>query len=144
MRNASPQDRLEERLKSERPHYEAPPGFTESVLSRLPSSQSRSLSRERIAFLPCFALAFALLALAGVFSFQFLRTPSAFAPVTANTTPAPAIADDLNIVLPNITSEQVQALSLKLDQPLEKELEYVISDARQAIQFVASNFLPEK
>ena len=32
----------------------------------------------------------------------------------------------------------------RLDRPLEKELENVISDTRQAIQFVASNFLPEK
>jgi len=45
--------------------------------------------------------------------------------------------------LPNVSITQVPDLVAKLDEPLEKELKNVISDTRQAIQFVASNFLPE-
>jgi hypothetical protein len=51
---------------------------------------------------------------------------------------------DGKILLPTITAIQLQALTTKLDDPLEKELNNVISDTRVAIQFVASNFLPEK
>ena len=48
-----------------------------------------------------------------------------------------------SLPLPKLSAEQIQALSLRLDEPLEKELKNVISDTRQAIQFIASNFLPE-
>jgi hypothetical protein len=46
--------------------------------------------------------------------------------------------------LPQIRPEQFGELAVKMEQPLEKELENVINDTRSAIQFVASHFLPEK
>jgi len=46
--------------------------------------------------------------------------------------------------MPKVTSEQLDTLAVKLDQPLEKELHNMVSDTRQAIQFVAANFLPAK
>lgn len=45
--------------------------------------------------------------------------------------------------LPQLSSEQLAQISVKLDQPLQKELQSVISDTRQAIQFVAANFMPD-
>jgi hypothetical protein len=60
---------------------------------------------------------------------------------------APAISksepDPKQIELPKISMAQVQELTAKLDEPLQNELKNVISDTRQAIQFIASNFLPE-
>ena len=44
--------------------------------------------------------------------------------------------------IPSVSAEQVEALTAKIDEPLEKEMKSMISDTRQAIQFVAANFLP--
>ena len=132
---------LEERLRSAPPMREAPLGFTERVMSHLPAREESEPER-RFALFPRFAVAFAVVTVAAVSVFQFLRNNAPSTPVASNETPE--MAPELEIKIPEITSEQVQALTLKLDQPLEKELQYVISDTRQAIQFVASNFLPEK
>ena len=134
---------LEERLRSAPPVREAPIGFTERVMAHLANApvRERSVPERRFAFLPRFAIALAVVTVAAVGAFQFLRNSPPSTSLASNDLPE---TPDLEIKIPEITSEQVQALTLKLDQPLEKELEYVISDTRQAIQFVASNFLPEK
>jgi hypothetical protein len=48
-----------------------------------------------------------------------------------------------DVYIPSVTTEQFQALTARIDQPLERELENVLNDTRNAIRFVASNFLPE-
>jgi len=147
MRNDSRHnDSLEARLRARRPEYEAPAGFTDRVLAQLPSGKPRTEPEKRFSFFPSIALGMAALAFAAILAAQFLRKDSEPEQAASNPPPAVAIAhsSELNLALPRITSEQVETLTLQLNQPLEKELEYVISDTRQAIQFVASNFLPEK
>jgi len=41
-------------------------------------------------------------------------------------------------------SSELMRLSSRLDQPLEAELNAVVSDARSAVQGLASNFLPQR
>jgi hypothetical protein len=69
---------------------------------------------------------------------------SAVSPIRSENGVEVASAQSIEIPISQITAEQLQALTEKIDQPLEKELKNVISDTRLAIQFVASNFLPEQ
>jgi hypothetical protein len=143
---------IEERLRSEKAMRAAPHGFTERVMSRLP--EGPTADRERVptfAIWPRFALAIALIVILAVFAFEFAKPK--FSPLTASTHQPASVATSgypesqmtaADLAIPVITPEQIQALTVKLDDPLEKELNNVISDTRQAIQFVALNFLPEK
>ena len=146
---------MEERLRRERPVHCAPEGFTERVMANLP--EARSVGDEapgrKTLFWPRFALGFAVVAITTVLAFEFLKEPEVEPVVALNTanesnasiTAVESVsAESISFPMPKITSEQLQALTTRLDQPLEKELENVISDTRLAIQFVASNFLPEK
>ncbi|MGZ8938904.1 MAG: hypothetical protein ACXW32_06810 [Limisphaerales bacterium] len=148
-------DSIEERLRNERPVHSAPEGFTDRVMANL--SDSRPVREEEVetrgALWPRFALRLALITIATVLAFQFLKGPVVEPQIALNGAHEPAAdpeqvpsvaVEPLTFPVPRITSEQLQALTTRLDQPLEKELENVISDTRQAIQFVASNFLPEK
>ena len=148
-------ENIEQRLRSEKPMlpmHKAPHGFTERVISRLPDrSAVEGEQAPSLLFWPRFALGVAVIAIAAVFAFEFSqpKTNQMIAShqqaegVVAPTHSEPVLAAaDLSI--PVITPEQIQALTVKLDDPLEKELNNVISDTRQAIQFVALNFLPEK
>lgn len=138
---------IEERLRREKPEHSAPVGFTERVMTRLADPVAKRENRPALLW-PRLSLAIAVLAIAGVFAFEF------FSPfhqgqiaegAPQSVVPAPnEAASTAGLEIPRITPEQFQALATKLDQPLEKELENVISDTRIAIQFVASNFLPEK
>lgn len=127
--------------------HRAPADLTERVMSRLSEEPATNTAAEpRPVYWPRFALSLALVVIAAVFAFEFLN-PQPEPPVVvvaANEVPPPGPAEGVSLTLPRITAEQVQALTVKLDQPLEKELKNVISDTRLAIQFVASNFLPEK
>ena len=149
-------ENIEQRLRSEKPMlrmHKAPHGFTERVVARLP--ESSTIERESAPTLvlwPRLALGVAVIAIAAVFAFEFSK-PNSNQMIASNqqTTEAVAAPTDSEPVLaaadlsiPVITPEQIQALTVKLDDPLEKELNNVISDTRQAIQFVALNFLPEK
>lgn len=153
MRNAK--NSMEERLRKERPAHSAPAGFTERVMAHLPETRGLREERteERTVWWPRFALGLAVIAIVAVFAFEFFKGPqvqpqagvnSTESPEARNTVVLSEAVEPLTFPVSNITSEQFQALTVKLDQPLEKELENVISDTRQAIQFVASNFLPEK
>ena len=145
---------IEERLRNERPAHSAPAGFTERVMAKLPNAHSNisEAPQRRPLWWPRFALGLAVVAIATVIAFEFLKEPqvepvlvvNTAAGLDANRAPVLSSADSLDFTVPKITSEQLQALTTKLDQPLEKELENVISDTRLAIQFVASNFLPER
>jgi hypothetical protein len=146
---------IEQRLRAEKLMHAAPAGFTERVMSRLPKVRHDSptvpVQVHGYGFLLRFAMAFSAIVIAAVFAFEFSRPkPAQLAESSAQSESiAPAAQPEVSIVksdilIPVITPEQVQALTMKLDDPLEKELNNVISDTRQAIQFVALNFLPEK
>jgi len=143
-------DNIEQRLRPEKPMFKAPDDFTERVMSRLPSER-KAAAPERFALLPRLAFCFAVLAAAAFFASDFSR-PTSGPLIASSHSPEPVASSDpqkpelaaVDLSIPVITSEQIQALTVKLDDPLQKELNNVISDTRQAIQFVASNFLPEK
>jgi hypothetical protein len=148
-KNQSNMQSIEDRLRAERPARKAPGDLTDRVMSNLPSHiRSRPESEPTFAFWPRFALGVALVAVIATASLHYLRpNPQQHpGPTSASPTPMATLppADSLDIALPQIQSGQIEALSLHLDQPLQKELQYVISDTRQAIQFVAASFLPEK
>ena len=107
----------------------------------------------RVTWWPRFAMGLALIAIATALAFEFLKEPPVTSQMAVNSPETSTFnhaavqssaPEPLIFLVPNITREQFQALTTRLDRPLEKELENVISDTRQAIQFVASNFLPEK
>ncbi len=136
--------RIEHRLRAERPMYAAPDDLADRVMAHLPPRIS-GVRRERMVIWPRFAIAFGVVAVA-MLLFRFYPDRSGTGTgtgvnVASNTGIAP---EPLKIELPQLPAERVSLLAAQLDQPLEKELENVISDTRQAIQFVASNFLPEK
>ena len=133
---------IEDRLRSERPAHQAPESLTDRVMANLPSeglSTPHPVSR----FWPRFSLGFATVCLLTAVSFHFMRQnpePPSLPPQTIAAGPA----EPLNIAIPQIQAVPIEDLSMHLDQPLERELQNVISDTRLAIQFVASSFLPEK
>jgi hypothetical protein len=131
---------LEQRLRSERPRFSPSGGFTERVMDNLPPRIARPRSGARIPW-PRVLLALGATACIALALAQLL-------PPNVNLPTNPTLVDSgastpppLN--LPNVSITQVQDLVAKLDEPLENELKNVISDTRQAIQFIASNFLPE-
>jgi hypothetical protein len=143
-----PNDRLwsdiERKLRSERSQFTAPPGFTERVLANLPARMDTFEAKQAIAR-PFRSLRLAIgLATAACIAFVLLpflpRSPQLPEAISANTEQTPP---SLPITLPSVSAAQVEAWTARLDEPLQKELNNVISDTRQAIQFVASNFIPE-
>jgi hypothetical protein len=142
---------IEDRLRSETPARSAPDGLTERVMSRLPAHEAEAdRMHAGSLFWPRFALGIATVAIALVIAGEFWRRSE---PGTANVAAnnhsiqaekTVAALQPVEITIPTITPEQIQALTERIDQPLEKELKNVISDTRLAIQFVASNFIPEQ
>ncbi|HEV8541284.1 MAG TPA: hypothetical protein VGR78_02720 [Verrucomicrobiae bacterium] len=134
---------LEERLRSEKPVLTAPAGFTDKVIAELPHRIRRAAdptSAPRTSLWPRIAFAVAALVLSAIIFPRFRNIPEPVA--SPRTSPAETLAGQ--IAMPKVTSEQLDTLAVKLDQPLEKELHNMVSDTRQAIQFVAANFLPAK
>jgi hypothetical protein len=124
---------LEKRMRTEQPSFSPRAGFTERVMENLgrqePATEQRATFPAIKLFIG-FAAAACLIFLATRFLPQRQNTPD----------PVQTIS---KMRIPEISVEKVEALTAKLDEPLEIELKNVISDTRQAIQFVASNFLPE-
>jgi hypothetical protein len=145
--------RIEKRLREERMEYSAPAGFTDRVMAEVAHlSERRGRSEENagemgMAMWAKMVVGFAMLAIAGVLVFEFFGSygPEQVAVRAPN---SGGDADQQLVVsefsLPQIRPEQFGELAVKMEQPLEKELENVINDTRSAIQFVASHFLPEK
>lgn len=135
---------VEDALRSERPQARVSPGFAERVIEALPSrplsaqAQALPLAPARPVWMRLL-LATSLASVAFLLWFQFSPVPVS-TPSIAQARPS-AVPPALN--LPPVNSQQVQALAAKLDQPLEKELQRVLSDTRNAIRFVASNFTPD-
>jgi len=135
------QTTLEQRLRSEQPRFGPSLGFTERVMDRLPARPAPVVpARATPPAIRRFFIGFAIAAFITLVLLQLL-------PRGARLPIPPAMAKSelqpTQFELPKISMEQVQELTAKLDEPLENELKNVISDTRQAIQFIASNFLPE-
>ena len=132
---------LEQRLRLEKPGFSTAPGFTERVMDQLPVRPLASSHPHTKPLLVRFVSGFAIAACIALVLLQVLprrsRVPAIPEMTKDQSTPGQSLR------LPNISVEQVQELTAKLDEPLENELKNVISDTRQAIQFIASNFLPE-
>ena len=137
---------LEERLRAERPSFRPSAGFTDRVLAAVPSHPGRA---EQTNF--CFPWFRLMTGLATLTALVFLLlqvlppSPAVLPPVTVTQSRPVAETPPLVIpeFIPELPVEKLEAFTAKLDEPLEKELKNVISDTRLAIQFVASNFLPE-
>lgn len=142
MNNTELHRKIEQALRAERPLRQAPPGFAERVIDALPSrplSEGRAPRSPSRAIWPRLVFAGGL-ALATFLMWKGFAPKPSQAPVLAQE--APSIEKILPVKAPSM--EQVQALTAKIDQPLEKELERVMADTRNAIRFVASNFMPEQ
>ena len=136
---------IEDRLRSEKPARNAPAGLTEGVMSRISAPEAEAEGVPARSFFWPRLVGFAAIAIACVLASEFLKRPETSVEVklAGNNHPI-QLEKPIEIPIPTITPEQLQALTEKIDQPLEKELKNVISDTRLAIQFVASNFLPEQ
>jgi hypothetical protein len=132
---------IEDRLRAERPAHQAPESLTDRVMADLPS-ESPSAPHPVSSFWR-FSLGFATVCLLTVMSLHFIRQNPG-PPSAPRQAVAAAPVEPLNFALPQIQAVPIENLTMHLDQPLERELQNVISDARLAIQFVASSFLPEK
>ena len=133
-------DALERRLRTERPHFAVSEGFTERVMDNLPArrpSPDGSFATREPLPLSRIIMGFAASLCIVLLLLQLLPGKPIPSPAAVTT------EHQLPQILPRISLAEVDALTAKLDEPLEKELKNVISDTRQAIQFVASNFLPE-
>ncbi len=132
---------LEQRLRSERPRFKPRVGFTERVMDSLPARVDRPQADTRIPW-PRFVLALAATGCIALALSQLLPR-DVHLPQTPTVVESQQEASPTDVTLPKVSMTQVQDLVARLDEPLETELKNLISDSRQAIQFVASNFLPE-
>jgi hypothetical protein len=131
---------LERELRAKRPHFATSHGFTDRVMENLGPMERPVRTRHPAVswrFIAGFSAVSAVLLIALV---QALPRSPQLVTQTPTVTEEPQISttqDKSGIYL-----AKVEELTARLDEPLEKELQNVISDTRQAIQFVASNFLP--
>jgi hypothetical protein len=135
MNSNSRHNQIEQRLRTERP--------ARKVIDALPARPSPGLSST-----PFERPAGPRLAWAGLLAALTFATWLIFSPKVDHATPVAAAHPEPSpapptLNLPTVNLHQVQALTAKIDEPLERELQLVLSDTRNAIRFVASNFLPE-
>lgn len=141
--------KIEGALRAERPLRQAPPGFAERVIEALPSRSVRAQREEETGVRAGSQSLWPRLAAAAALALVTFMTWRAIAPKTS---PEPMIAHQAaptksTLPAPSLNAmriEQIQALTAKIDQPLEKELARVMADTRSALRFVASNFMPEQ
>lgn len=89
---------------------------------------------------PWLKLAFGIAWLVLLGTFLSTREPTGDNLEIANkTAPEPMAVD-----LPNISTESIRELPAKIEDPLELELQRMVADGRNAVRFLASNFLPEE
>jgi hypothetical protein len=76
-------------------------------------------------------------------SLVWQNRPRPVARLTANApaAPRPALAVPTNLVVPD--AEQLLALTARLNDPLQQELDRVLNDLRAAGQSLAASFLPD-
>jgi hypothetical protein len=138
-------DSLEARLRAERPLHATGPQFTSDLLRALPSHRSaqRAYPRQR-SWIP--AVAFG----AGVFAFAAVlvsnisnRTPNPGQRISAQVVQPNQEPEASALVFPKLSATEIENLTMKIDEPLDREMKNVVTDTRHAIQFVAANFLPE-
>ena len=133
---------LAKRLGQERALIKAPEGLSARIIQKIDRQEEEVEPFEHTWTFPWIKLsgAVAFVAAAAIFLVQLNRKPEH----NEARNLALEMSETIEVELPKVSSEQIQRLSAKLDQPLQQELQSVISDTRQAIQFVASNFIPEE
>jgi hypothetical protein len=135
---------LEDRLRNTVSRAEAPFGFAARVLSRTAREAHSAPESSRTSWLT-FAVGAAVILLLCLVVIQRHGNWQRVAPTVAERQVSPSGEPEVVLAgLPMISPAQIGNLGAKLDQPLQNELHYMISDTRQAIQFVASNFIPDE
>ena len=141
--SADDRQNLERRLRTEHRVSQAPHGFSERVMRRV-ELQEQTAPTTR--FNPSFIRRLGIISATGLAIATLLLTlrqsaNDPISPVVQTASPKIEIPEIPN--LPSLTSDQIALITAKMNEPLEKEINLVISDTRQAIQFVASNFIPD-
>lgn len=132
--------KIERDLRNEKLSHSPAPGFYLRLESKLDRSADATPGASRNVLWPRLVFAMATLALSAVLFLQVDgKSPTQLSQI--NSPPSEPVMEIPP--LPQLSSEQLAQISVKLDQPLQKELQSVISDTRQAIQFVAANFMPD-
>lgn len=137
---------LERRLRRGAPRQDAPDGFAEDVVRRLkhaPGADPERMPRpiSTLHWLRPLVAAVAVLLLVVLNWEPADPLPEPPAPAVANNTLAPG--PSLDFALPEVRVEAFGEFPETLDEPLEKELESILADARNAVNYLAFNFLPE-
>ena len=126
--------------REDRPLHEVPDGFAEEVLRKIRlQDRQRAASppnRNAVVWFRLLAAGAAVSLLTFLLWNDFVRRPAQPSPeLAANAT--------LDVTLPPIRTDLLAELPARLDEPLEKELQLLISDTRNAVNFLAANFTPQ-
>lgn len=133
------EERIARRLRDTRQLEAAPEGFAAEVTRRV----------RRNAKVPdgASALPFAWLRMAmagGVALLLMMIVLREQEPKQAEVPPALAAQNELKLTIPAIPTERLAALPGRVDEPLEAELRSLISDTRNAVDYLAATFLPQR
>jgi hypothetical protein len=90
---------------------------------------------------PALAVAALVLLMAGGLVWSNRSRPAAQLTASAPAPPRPGLAVPTNLVVPD--AEQLLALTTRLNDPLQQELDRVLNDLRTAGQSLAASFLPD-
>jgi hypothetical protein len=138
-------DSLEARLRAERPLHATGPEFTSDLLRAVPSRRSahQAYPRQRswiprVAF-GAAAFAFAALLVSNISN----RTPAPDQRISEQNVQPTQEPEGNGLAFPKLSATEIENLTMKIDEPLDREMKNVVTDTRHAIQFVAANFLPE-
>jgi len=136
---------LTSRLVAEaKPQGLSPSPFLHARIMASLDRSPQSASPRRNSLRPIWATAILVVGV-GLFSIPFIRKLQISAPPTDQGSPtAPVASTPQAGNLSASLSRDVIAWSKTLNEPLETEMQSVVTDAKTAIQLLASNFLPEK
>ncbi len=113
------------------------PYFTQKVMQQIESTRERSAALPWLGFATAGGILIATVILA-IFMHRAQR------PETSDTIAAkPESTIQLSELLPPVSTDAIKSLPAKLDEPLEKELNSVINDTKNALSSVATTFLPD-
>ncbi len=138
--------RIVQRLRQESPSRlrEAPPFLRGKIMARLDGEGVAPVSRPPVRVSLWSTVAASLLLALGLVVALTHRPAGSLEKGIATPIPpvvSPAAEAIGEIRLPD--REAIQAWSKQWDQPLEKELQAILSDAQNAVHLLAQNFLPE-
>lgn len=134
---------LEDRLRrGPTPQFPpAPPGLNTRILAALDRAARPAAPVWTKGLKPALAAAALVLLLAGGLVWSNRTRPAAQHTVSASAPSRPALAVPTNLLVPD--AEQLLALTARLNDPLQQELDRMLHDLRAAGQSLAATFLPE-